>query len=114
YATGEREYSNWELSADRANAARKVMVAGGLDEDKVKQALGLSSTVHLVKDDPTAAVNRRISIVALSQQADRRIDAQAHAGESPVKIQEILSESGSQSAEPGWSAPAGPNEPVAP
>ncbi len=114
YATGEREYSNWELSADRANAARKVLVAGGLDEDKVKQVLGLSSTVNLVKDDPTAAVNRRISIVVLSQQAERRIDAQAHAGESAVKIQEILSESGSQSAEPGWSAPAGPNEPVAP
>src|SRR5690606_8551171 len=42
YASGEREYSNWELSADRANAARKELVAGGMDEPKVKRILGLS------------------------------------------------------------------------
>src|SRR3546814_16034216 len=40
YATGEREYSNWELSADRANAARKELVAGGMAEPKVKRILG--------------------------------------------------------------------------
>src|SRR3546814_10049020 len=37
YATGEREYSNWELSADRANAARKELVAGGMAEPKIKR-----------------------------------------------------------------------------
>src|SRR5262249_22188438 len=36
YASGERGYSNWELSADRANASRKVLVAGGIDEGKLK------------------------------------------------------------------------------
>lgn len=76
YSTGEREYSNWELSADRANAARKELVAGGMDEPKVKQVLGLSSTVPLILDDPNAAVNRRISIVVLNQRAERRIDEQ--------------------------------------
>lgn len=86
YSTGEREYSNWELSADRANAARKELVAGGMDELKVKQVLGLSSTVSLVKDDPNAAVNRRISIVVLNQAAERRIDEQAHAGVSSDAI----------------------------
>lgn len=76
YASGEREYSNWELSADRANAARQELVAGGLAEDKVKQILGLAATISLVKDNPAAAVNRRISIVVLNQRAERRLDAQ--------------------------------------
>ncbi|GGE71228.1 MAG TPA: flagellar motor protein MotB [Paenalcaligenes hominis] len=79
YATGEREYSNWELSADRANAARKELVVGGLSEDKVKQIIGLSSTVSLVKEDPAAAVNRRISITVLSKAAEQRIDAENEA-----------------------------------
>ncbi|MFC3338430.1 flagellar motor protein MotB [Paracandidimonas soli] len=76
YATGERLYSNWELSADRANAARQELVAGGMSEPKIKQVLGLASTVNLVKDNPFAAVNRRISILVLNQRAERRIDEQ--------------------------------------
>lgn len=76
YARGEREYSNWELSADRANAARRELVAGGLGESKIKQMLGLADTISLVKDNPAAAVNRRISIVVLNQRAEQRLDAQ--------------------------------------
>lgn len=75
YALGEREYSNWELSSERANAARRELVAGGLAENKVKQISGLASSVHLVKEDPEAAVNRRISIIALSREAEERMDA---------------------------------------
>lgn len=82
YATGERLYSNWELSADRANAARQELVAGGMDEGKIRQVLGLSSSFSLVKDDPNAAVNRRISILVLNKQAERRIDEQYASGES--------------------------------
>ena len=78
YASGEREYSNWELSADRANAARQELVAGGLAEAKIKQILGLAATISLVKDNPAAAVNRRISIVVLNQRAERRLDAQTN------------------------------------
>lgn len=92
YASGEREYSNWELSADRANAARRELVAGGLDDTKIKQVLGLSSTVSLVKDNPNAAVNRRISVVILSERAERRIDEQAHAGDSAAQLEKILGE----------------------
>lgn len=115
YATGEREYSNWELSADRANAARKELVAGGLDEDKVKQVLGLSSTVNLVKDDPNAAVNRRISIVVLSERAERRIDTQASSGESAIRLQEIIDESSSpQISQPDWMDSSGNSGSVQP
>lgn len=107
YATGEREYSNWELSADRANAARKELVAGGLDETKVKQVLGLSSSVSLVKDNPNAAVNRRISIVVLNERAERRIDEQAHASDPTVHLGHIAAESRLPEVTlPDWSIPS--------
>src|SRR5690606_6029457 len=84
YATGERLYSNWELSADRANSARQELVAGGMHETKIKRVLGLSSSVPLIKDDPNAAVNRRISLLVLNQRAERRIDEQDAAGRPTV------------------------------
>src|SRR5690606_9416244 len=90
YASGEREYSNWELSADRANAARKELVAGGMEEPKIRRILGLSSSVSLIKENPAAAVNRRISIVVLNRRAERRIDEQNESGASAANIKELL------------------------
>lgn len=99
YATGEREYSNWELSADRANAARKELVVGGMAEPKIKQIIGLSSSVSLIKDNPTAAVNRRISIVVLNRQAERRIDEQNQAADDVgPTIQELTQQASDQDA----------------
>src|SRR5690606_8291355 len=95
YATGEREYSNWELSADRANAARRELVAGGMDETKVRRVLGLSSTVNLV-EDPYADANRRISILVLNRRAERRMDEQDATYASPIDLDEVL---GPQSAD---------------
>jgi len=74
YAMGERAYSNWELSADRANASRKELVAGGLQEGKVMRVMGMSSSMSLVKNDPYAAINRRISLIVLNTQTQRRIE----------------------------------------
>lgn len=96
YAMGDRRYSNWELSADRANAARRELVAGGLVEHKVKRILGLGDTVDLIKDDPLAAVNRRISILVLNRRAERRIDAQNAAGEG-IDIRRRLEQLGNPS-----------------
>lgn len=90
YATGERHYSNWELSADRANAARQELVAGGLIENKVKRILGLADTVNLIKDDPMAAVNRRISLLVLNRRAERRIDQQNAAEQDELQIHSRL------------------------
>lgn len=90
YASGDRNYSNWELSADRANAARRELVAGGLVENKIKRILGLGDTVDLIKDDPMAAVNRRISILVLNRRAERRIDEQNAIGEDGARIRERL------------------------
>jgi len=66
-------YTNWELSADRANAARRALVAGGLSEDKIAVVVGLSSSVLFDKENAQAPINRRISIVVMT------IDAEAAA-----------------------------------
>jgi chemotaxis protein MotB len=70
YVSGERGYSNWELSADRANASRRELVAGGMDERKIVRVVGLASSALLQADDPLHPANRRISIVVLTKQAE--------------------------------------------
>jgi len=87
YALGERSYSNWELSADRANASRKELIVGGLQEGKVMRVMGMSSSMSLVKDDPYAAVNRRISLIVLNKRTEQRIEREnaAAATASPVQ-----------------------------
>jgi chemotaxis protein MotB len=79
YSSGERGYSNWELSADRANAARRELIAGGLAEDRILQVMGLGSSVLLDRQDSTNPMNRRISIVVMNKDAERRAR-----GESPT------------------------------
>ncbi|MBK1781528.1 flagellar motor protein MotB [Advenella sp. WQ 585] len=74
YVTGEHAYSNWELSADRANSARQALVNNGLSESKIRRILGLSSTINLVKDDPYSPINRRISIVVLNHKAEQVLE----------------------------------------
>jgi chemotaxis protein MotB len=63
-------YTNWELSADRANAARRALTAGGLPDGKVSRVVGLSSSVLFDKQDPQNPINRRISIVVMTRQAE--------------------------------------------
>jgi chemotaxis protein MotB len=75
YAQGDRSYSNWELSADRANASRRELVAGGMQDGKILRVMGVASSVHLNKDDPYAAVNRRISILVLNKRAQADIES---------------------------------------
>jgi chemotaxis protein MotB len=70
YASGEKFYSNWELSADRANASRRALVAGGMDEKKVLRVVGLSSAVLFDKEDPFNPINRRISIIVMNKKAE--------------------------------------------
>ena len=63
-------YSNWELSADRANAARRALLEGGMDEAKVSRVVGLASSVLFDKNDPHNPINRRISIVVMTKEAE--------------------------------------------
>lgn len=73
YFGGERGYSNWELSADRANASRRELVLGGMQEAKVMRVVGLSSAVLFDKEDPLNPINRRISIIVMKKQAEEAI-----------------------------------------
>jgi chemotaxis protein MotB len=73
YAMGERGYSNWELSADRANASRRELIAGGMDEAKTLRVVGLGSSLPLVAGQPLDPQNRRISIVVLNRRAEAAI-----------------------------------------
>jgi chemotaxis protein MotB len=73
YARGERAYSNWELSADRANASRRALLAAGMDEKKVMRVVGLSAAVPLDAKNPFAPLNRRISIVVLNRETEQSI-----------------------------------------
>lgn len=73
YINGDRGYSNWELSADRANASRRELIVGGLDEKKVLRVVGLSDAAHLNKADPFDPINRRISIVVMNKRTEEYI-----------------------------------------
>ena len=73
FSGGEKGFSNWELSANRANASRRELVAGGMDDSKVIRVVGLASTVLFDKNDPLNSVNRRISIVVLNQKTELAI-----------------------------------------
>jgi chemotaxis protein MotB len=56
-------YTNWELSADRANAARRVLEAAGITPDRVSEVRGYADTKPRKPDDPMAPENRRISVL---------------------------------------------------
>jgi chemotaxis protein MotB len=73
YGSGERGYSNWELSVDRANASRRELVAGGLPDDKLRRVEGLASSRLLYPDRPNDPANRRISIVVMTKEAEERM-----------------------------------------
>ncbi|MGV0951207.1 MAG: flagellar motor protein MotB, partial [Azonexus sp.] len=73
YAGGERGYSNWELSSDRANASRRELVAGGMEDSKIMRVVGLASAVPFDKADLFNPINRRISIIVMKHKAEAAI-----------------------------------------
>jgi chemotaxis protein MotB len=70
---GERGYSNWELSADRANASRRDLQAGGLPDDQILRVQGLAASMPFDPKEPTSPVNRRISIIVMNRAAEDRV-----------------------------------------
>jgi chemotaxis protein MotB len=68
------KYSNWELSSDRANAARYELTQGGLAEDKVLRIVGLASSVpYSPTTGPLDQINRRISIIVMNKKTELEI-----------------------------------------
>ena len=78
---GRKDYSNWELSADRGNAARRLLTSNGLDDTRISQVRGFADQRLLLKDDPTNPSNRRISIIVRNQGLDAQEELLAR---SPV------------------------------
>lgn len=79
-------YSNWELSSERANAARRELQQAGMNPGKVLQIRGLADALPFLKNDPANPANRRISIVLLNAQAEQQFlrDGQQTPSESPA------------------------------
>ncbi len=61
------EYSNWELSSDRANSSRRALVEVGLDPERIQKVTGKADTDPMISDDPSNPGNRRISITLLRE-----------------------------------------------
>jgi chemotaxis protein MotB len=61
--SGNKEYSNWELSTDRANAARRLMQRDGLRDNQVSQVRGYADQMLRKRDEPFDPSNRRISVI---------------------------------------------------
>jgi len=77
YSNAGRGYSNWELSADRANASRRELIAGGMDEAKMLRVVGLASSVPFNNAASNDPVNRRISIIVMNKRTEEAITKEA-------------------------------------
>ncbi|MCC6706328.1 MAG: flagellar motor protein MotB [Gammaproteobacteria bacterium] len=122
------DYGNWELSADRANAARRELLNGGLPEDKVGRVVGLGSSDLLDPSQPQAPINRRISIVVLRGDFGKAVsmdgaesdgsangDAAAASGDAAAPAVEAPQEAGDAApADAKAAAPAAETAPAAP
>jgi chemotaxis protein MotB len=98
YASGDRGYSNWELSTDRANASRRELVAGGMDDSKILRVVGLASSVPFKQAAPHDPVNRRISIIVMNKRTEEAITKEASGAN-------VEGEAGANDALPQVSAP---------
>ena len=66
-------YSNWELSSDRANATRRELMAAGMPEDKLARVVGMGSSLPYDPENPTAPINRRITLLVMTKEAEERL-----------------------------------------
>ena len=73
YSAGDKGFSNWELSSDRANAARRELVVGGMQDSRLLRVVGQGSATLLDRVFPNNPINRRISIVILNKETEAAI-----------------------------------------
>jgi chemotaxis protein MotB len=87
----QRHYSNWELSSDRANGARRVLVENGMKPEQIARVVGYADTQLLNENDPYADANRRITILVLPLNEGRKASAVV-GGSSDKKSSSIIPE----------------------
>lgn len=81
-----KSYSNWELSSDRANASRRILLDAGLASERIYSVVGKAHTEPLIKSDPKSERNRRISIVLRKQRLDSdKGGIEDRKGEAPTR-----------------------------
>lgn len=80
---GHGDYGNWELSAERANAARRTLVAGSYPDEQIARVVGYASSALFDREDPLNPVNRRIDIIVLTKKAQRAIEGEQGAEDAP-------------------------------
>jgi chemotaxis protein MotB len=90
YTNGDKSYGNWELSADRANASRRELVVGGMNEDKVLRVMGLADSMHLDKANPRNPINRRISIIVLNHRTQQRFERENNEDVSTTRVSTLI------------------------
>lgn len=71
--TGDN-YSNWELSSDRAMMARRVLLAGGMPPERIGQVVAMSDTMLENTADPRGSQNRRIELLVMTTQAEKHLE----------------------------------------
>ena len=105
---GTGDYGNWELSANRANAARRALVAGGYPDAQVARVVGYASSSLFDRENPLNPENRRIDIIVLTKKAQRTIE-----GEQTSPTPPDAAQPGAAPA-PGAAAPTPEPEPMQP
>jgi chemotaxis protein MotB len=103
FGAGAGGYSNWELSADRANASRRELLAGALSDTQVLRVQGLAASSLFDRDDPLNPINRRISIIVMNRDAEDRFHRAARpevAQPPPLEVVEAVAEPASGTAPP--------------
>lgn len=95
-------YTNWELSADRANTARRALLEGGYPEEKIINVQGMGSAAPFHPEEPLAPVNRRIAILVLKKSVE-----EALLGKTGISSEHVLESSGDiLMGEPAEAAPS--------
>ncbi|MBB1075818.1 flagellar motor protein MotB [Rhodoferax sp. 4810] len=100
-----QNYSNWELSTDRANAARRALIAGGMQGDKIGRVVGFSDTIPFDKTNLNNPINRRISIIVMNKRTE---DAMYREAAVLDKAPDMIPTPEIQVAPPPLSAPTQP------
>jgi chemotaxis protein MotB len=111
---GALGYTNWELSADRANAARRALLEGGLAQPKIARVVGLASSVLFDRENPFNPINRRISIIVMTKSAEAtalstdapNVEAAREAIESGAQLDPAAGAAAPADAAPAAAAPA--------
>ncbi|MBA1202874.1 flagellar motor protein MotB [Pseudomonas capeferrum] len=101
---GSGGFGNWELSSNRANAARRALVAGGYPDEQVARVVGYASSSLFDRKDPFNPVNRRIDIIVLTKKAQRTIEGEQGTPPPPQATPPASDASGA--AAPGATVPA--------